>query len=41
VQAEVAAVAARATDTLVADALDDELRQALVEQYIARVGAAT
>jgi F-type H+-transporting ATPase subunit b len=39
VQAEVAAVAARATETLVADSLDNELRQALVEQYIARVGA--
>jgi F-type H+-transporting ATPase subunit b len=39
VQAEVAAVAARATESLVADTLDDELRQALVEQYIARVGA--
>ena len=39
VQAEVAAVAAQATETLVADSLDDELRQALVEQYISTVGA--
>jgi len=41
VQAEVADVAARATDTLVAGALDDELQQQLVEDYIARVGAAS
>jgi F-type H+-transporting ATPase subunit b len=41
VQAEVADVAVRATDTLVADALDDELQQQLVEDYIARVGAAS
>jgi F-type H+-transporting ATPase subunit b len=41
VQAEVAEVAARAADTLVAEALDDELQQQLVEDYIARVGAAS
>ena len=41
VQAEVAATAARATETLVADSLDDQLRQALVEEYIATVGASS
>ena len=41
VQAEVAATAARATESLVAESLDDQLRQALVEEYIATVGASS
>lgn len=39
VQAEVAALAAQATESLVARSLDEQLRQDLVEQYIAKVGA--
>jgi hypothetical protein len=31
-------VAARATDTLVMQSLDDELQQQLIEEFIARVG---
>jgi F-type H+-transporting ATPase subunit b len=38
VQTEVAEVAARATDTLVMQSLDDELQQQLIEEFIARVG---
>ena len=41
VQAEVAEVAYRATENLVTDSLDDEMRQQLVEQFIARVGASS
>jgi F-type H+-transporting ATPase subunit b len=41
VQAEVAELAARATEALVTQSLDDELQQQLVEDFIARVGAAT
>jgi F-type H+-transporting ATPase subunit b len=41
VQAEVAEVASRATEHVVTDALDDEMRQQLVEQFISRVGASS
>ena len=41
VQAEVAEVASRATEHVVTEALDDELRQQLVEQFISRVGASS
>jgi F-type H+-transporting ATPase subunit b len=40
-QGEVAQVAAVASDRLVTGALDDELQQALIEEFIARVGAST
>ena len=41
VQAEVAELAATATEHLVGQSLDDELQQQLVEDFIARVGAAS
>jgi F-type H+-transporting ATPase subunit b len=41
VQAEVAELAARATEEVVTQSLDDELQQQLVEDFIARVGAAS
>jgi F-type H+-transporting ATPase subunit b len=41
VQAEVAELAARASEQLVIQSLDDELHQQLVEDFIARVGAAS
>ncbi|HEY8057364.1 MAG TPA: F0F1 ATP synthase subunit B [Acidimicrobiales bacterium] len=41
VQAEVAELAARATEQVVGQSLDDELQQQLVEDFIARVGAAS
>jgi F-type H+-transporting ATPase subunit b len=41
VQAEVAELATRATEQLVGQSLDDELQQQLVEDFIARVGAAS
>ena len=41
VQGEVAELAGRATEQLVNQSLDDELQQQLVEDFIARVGAAS
>ena len=41
VQAEVAELAAHATEQVVGQSLDDELQQQLVEDFIARVGAAS